>query len=127
LRDYRNIIEHAYSPANYFARVMKVARLVDLRSSPGKILSSGALHNMKMSLRLAWAMIISKRGYKQQFWKTVIYSMIFNWKAVPSVMMLGAFYDHLGSFSAFVVNQIDRQIAELQQGTWQAPELIAGE
>ena len=38
-----------------------------------------------------------------------------------------ALYVHLGPFSLFVVEQIDRQIEEIESGSWTTPELVAAE
>jgi hypothetical protein len=41
--------------------------------------------------------------------------------ALSAVGMFTAFYLHVGPFSRFVMNAIDRQIAEIDSGQWEAP------
>ncbi len=127
LRDYRDIIAHAYAPENYYARMKSVARMVDLRASPGTLWSSGTLHNLKMLARLMVSITFVRKQHRGYFWRATIGTLFRNRRAVPSMMMMAAFYEHLGPFSAFVVDQIEQQIREIEEGAWTAPELVPAE
>ncbi|WP_152334408.1 DUF4070 domain-containing protein, partial [Novacetimonas hansenii] len=55
-------------------------------------------------------------GTAGQFWRMLIDCALHNPKAVPYVIMTSALYLHLGPFSRQVIEEIDREIANVDQG-----------
>ena len=58
-------------------------------------------------------------------WSTLLYTARHNPAAIPAVMRMTSLYVHLGPFSRFVIDKIDRQIQALDNGTWTTPALVA--
>jgi radical SAM superfamily enzyme YgiQ (UPF0313 family) len=127
LRDYREVVDRIYDPEAYFGRVRKVAGMLKLDGANGEILGAGFFHDVKMMGRLIWAMTFTNTTYRGPFWKTLAITAFTNFRAIKPVMMMVALYVHLGPFSRFVVQQIDKQIEDIETGKWTAPELVAAE
>jgi len=127
LKDYRAVIDRVYSPENYFTRVRKVADMLKLDGANGEILGAGFLHDLKMFGKLIYSMTVTNTRYRGPFWRTLFYTATRNFRAIKPVMMMIALYVHLGPFSRFVIEQIDSQIAEIENGDWTKPELVAAE
>lgn len=127
LRDYREIIDRIYHPEAYFGRVRRVANMLKLDGANGEIMGAGFFHDVKMFGRLILAMTFTNTTYRGPFWKTLIATIFTNFRAIKPVMMMIALYVHLGPFSRFVVEQIDKQIDDVETGRWTTPELVAAE
>ena len=48
-----------------------------------------------------------------------------NPRALPYVVMTSALYLHLGPFSRQVIAEIDREIADIDNGLWHTPPLMS--
>ncbi len=72
-------------------------------------------------------MTFTNKSYRWPFWRTLIGTALTNFRAIKPVLEMMALYVHLGPFSLFVVEQIDRQIEEIESGSWTTPELVAAE
>ncbi|MEJ8476251.1 B12-binding domain-containing radical SAM protein [Roseibium algae] len=127
LKDYREIVDRIYAPDAYFGRVRKVASMLNLEGENGNIIGGGFLHDLQMFGKIIWAMTFTHTSYRGPFWRTLAFTAFRNFKAIKPVMMMIALYVHLGPFSRYVVEQIDKQIEEIENGEWQAPALVAAE
>ncbi len=127
LSDYGTIVKRIYAPEAYFARVRKVADMLKLDGTNGTVLSASFLHDLQLFGRLLWAMTIRHPEFRGPFWRTLLYTATHNFRAIKPVLQMMALYVHLGPFSRFVVGQINAQIAEIEAGNWQAPQLVAAE
>lgn len=127
LRDFRTIVANVYAPEAYFGRVRKVASMLELGGANGSIVSAGVFHDLKLFGRLIWSMTFVNKTYRGPFWRTLIGTALTNFRAIKPVLEMMALYVHLGPFSRFVVEQIDRQIEEIETGAWTTPELVAAE
>ena len=127
LRDFRTVIDRVYSPEAYFKRVQTVAGMLKMDGANGELVGGGLAHDLKQFGRLMWAMTFTNKTYRWPFWKTLAITAFTNFRAIKPVMMMIALYVHLGPFSRFVIGQIDKQIDEIENGTWSAPELVAAE
>jgi hypothetical protein len=135
LSDYRAILANIYRPAAYYGRVRTVARLLDRpvldRSASKDPRPPGIfgieLRDLALLWRLVWRIALRQPGALWQFSSVFGECAWKNPRAVGYVGMLAAFYLHLGPFSRFVISVIDRQIAEIDAGTWQPPLAVAAE
>ncbi len=113
LSDYRSVLSTVYRPADYFARVRRVGRLLRRPKLQVKIDKAGLQHQLRSLRRLvrqSW-----RPGMRWQFWRTVADVLFHNPAALEFVLILCAFYLHLGPFSRFVIGELDRQIADAQR------------
>jgi radical SAM superfamily enzyme YgiQ (UPF0313 family) len=129
LVDYRAILASVYSVKSYYARVQTVARLLDrpvLDRSANKDPPPRRHFGLrKRDLDLLWR-LVSRIATRQPralwpFAKVFCECAWKNPRALDTVGILAAFYLHLGPFSRYVVSVVDRQIAEIDAGTWQPP------
>ena len=131
LWDYRTILARIYRPDAFFARVTTMARLLnrpDLDKSasvdaPPRSVLGVPLRDLALLWRLVWRLALRQPGALWPFWKTLWAIIRSNPRAVDYVGMLSAIYLHLGPFSRFVIASVDRQIAEIDAGKWQAPPI----
>jgi hypothetical protein len=129
LADYRAILEHVYRPATYYARVRTVARLLDRapvdrsagRDPPIPRLLGIPRRDLARLWGLVRRMAMRQPGALWPFARVFWECARTNPRALDSVVMLAAFFLHLGPFSRFVMAAVDRQIAQIDAGTWQAP------
>jgi hypothetical protein len=61
---------------------------------------------------------------RERFWKAFITCMSRNPDSVRAIVTLMAFYLHVGPYSRYVMKQIDRQIEDIEQGRFVAPQLL---
>ena len=112
LSDYRSVLATVYRPADYFARVRRVGRQLRRPKLAIKVEGAGLLHQVKALRRLlrqSW-----RPGMRWQFWRTVADVLVHNPAAFEFVLILCAFYLHLGPFSRYVIGELDRQIADVE-------------
>jgi len=130
LLDYRTVLERVYRPAAYYARVRTVARMLDRPSvdrSAGKDPPLPRLFGVPVrDLARLWGLLrrmaVRQPGALWHFGKVFYECARKNPRSLESVVMLAAFFLHLGPFSRFVMSALDRQIAQIDAGTWHAPQ-----
>jgi hypothetical protein len=110
LSDYRAVLAAVYRPADYFARVRRVGRLLRRPRLQVK-LETGSLYHRVKALRRLFGQS-GRPEMRWQFWRTVADVLLHNPAAVEFVLILCAFYLHLGPFSRYVIDELDRQIAD---------------
>ena len=114
LADYRAVLSSVYQPEAYFERVQEVGRRLRRPTHSvrleRKLLMSGA----RAFWRLCWQMTIIQPHLRSLYWRTVLETARHNPSALEFVLILLAFYLHLGRFSQYVIQELDRQIAELR-------------
>jgi hypothetical protein len=129
LSDYRAILAKIYRPAAYYGRVREVMRLLDRpvldrsasRDAPLPRLFGIPMRDFALLWRLVWRIALRQPAALWPFCKAFCECARRNPRAVAYVGTLAALYLHLGPFSRFVIAALDRQIAEIDAGTWQAP------
>jgi len=129
LWDYKAILARVYHPAAYYERVRTVARLLDrplLDRSANKDAPAPRLFGIpKRDFSLLWRLLrriaVRQPAALWPFCKVFYECVRNNPRAIDYVGILAAFYLHLGPFSRYVIAAIDRQIAEIDSGEWQAP------
>jgi radical SAM superfamily enzyme YgiQ (UPF0313 family) len=129
LSDYRTILARIYDPAAYYRRVRTVARLLDRpvldrsasRDPPQPRLFGMPAGDFHLLMRLVWRIALRQPASLWPFCR-VFYECARNKpRALGTVGLFAAFYLHLEPFSRFVIASVDRQIAEIDAGTWQLP------
>ncbi len=135
LRDYRTVLAHIYRPGAYYARVRTMARMLDrpvqdrsaTADAPARRLFGIPLRDFSLLWRLLRRIATHQPVALWPFLRTFYECARHNPRAVDYVGMLAALYLHVGPFSRFVVAAIDRQIAEIDAGKWQAPPRLEPE
>jgi hypothetical protein len=129
LWDYRTILARVYRPRSYYARVRTLARLLDRpaldRSAstdpPRRRLFGIGRRDLALLWRLVSRIAARQPGALGHFLRAFCACAWSNPRALDTVGTLAAFYLHLGPFSRYVISVLDRQIAEIDSGTWQPP------
>ncbi|QOF96193.1 B12-binding domain-containing radical SAM protein [Novacetimonas hansenii] len=116
LNDYRTVLKAIYDPVAYFGRVRRLGRMLK-RERAHRMIKGDLRSFARLILRIHRA----GPGTAGQFWRMLIDCALHNPKAVPYVIMTSALYLHLGPFSRQVIAEIDREIANVDQGRWHAP------
>jgi radical SAM superfamily enzyme YgiQ (UPF0313 family) len=112
LGDYRTILATIYQPDAFFARVADVGRRLRRPSLQGKLDRKGLIRALRALCRLCWKMTLARPELRRSFWRAVYDTARHNPSALEPVLILSAFYLHLGPFSSRVVRELDYQIAD---------------
>lgn len=121
LRDYRRILERVYEPAAFAGRLQKLAGMLD-RSGRPRELPEGDIRRKVSSLEMAHRIIRELPEGREEFWRTFTMCAKENPAALRYIVILTAFYLHLGPFARDVIGSIDARLAELERA---APAGIA--
>ncbi|MFT8885212.1 MAG: B12-binding domain-containing radical SAM protein [Acetobacter papayae] len=116
LDDYRTVLRTIYAPGAYFDRVRRLGRM--LKRTRGHRMIKGDLRSF---VRLLFRVHSAGPGTARQFWRMLLDCALQNPKALPYVVMTSALYLHLGPFARQVVEEIDREITNIDQGHWKIP------
>jgi hypothetical protein len=126
LHDYRTVLDEIYQPHRYFARVRRMGRELDCRKRRIRLPAARWLRDLRATGRLFWRMSTMGRAVRREFFRTVADCLVHNPRALRYVIMTVALYLHFGPFSRKVVEQISRQVAMLDAGTWLRPTVVEG-
>src|SRR5262249_3669782 len=121
LSDYRQGLATVYDPAAYFGRVRRMTG----RLRRGKRRCRGPLRHVLRDVRTFAKLLLriaATVGVRREFCRAALDCALHNPRALPFLVMLSVLYLHLGPYARFVIEQIDRQIDEIDQGSWVAPE-----
>lgn len=124
LRDYRRIVSEIYAPEAFFGRVRDAALSLRVNGSHGTLSLAKIGKDAWRFLRIVRAMTFTIPEARGQFWRLLFAIATRNPLAIKAAMNVTALYMHLGPFSQFVVQQIDAKIAEAEDPTTPAPELV---
>ena len=129
LMDYRAVVQRIYTPAAYYGRTQKMMR----RLNRAALDRSAIIYPVPRSLfgltvgdvvrfwRLLHRITAQQPEALWPFLKIMVGCIRTNPRAIKLVGILAAFYLHLKPFSRYVVAELDRQIAEIDCGSWQEP------
>lgn len=112
LADYRSVLLSVYRPEAYFARVREVGRRLRRPAHPAKIELKTLWRGLRALGRLCWQMTIVRPQLRSLFWRLCAETARHNPAALEFVLILTAFYLHLGPFSTYVIQELDRQISD---------------
>jgi radical SAM superfamily enzyme YgiQ (UPF0313 family) len=121
LSDYKAVLQHIYEPRVYFQRVLRMALALDRP----RFNSDGPT---PISVRDLWILgrLVVRMGVKQpralwEFIKCFVLCARAEPDSLQSVATMAAMYLHLGPFSRFVIENLDRQISEIDRGAYRSP------
>jgi radical SAM superfamily enzyme YgiQ (UPF0313 family) len=112
LVDYRRVLEKVYDPAAYARRIMRLTDMFD-RSGRPKELAKGDYRRTLNPFELVHRIVNAVPEAREPLWQAFTYCMTKNPSALLHIVTIMAFYVHLGPFSRYVIEQLDRRIAEL--------------
>jgi radical SAM superfamily enzyme YgiQ (UPF0313 family) len=124
LSDYRQILEQIYSPEAFTARLSKLASMLD-RSGHRNTLSDGDIRKSHGGIDMLYGIINKLPHARESLWKTFVEVGKTNPAALRYIVILMAFYLHLGPFSRQVIDQLDERIAELDAEQAMLPPPLA--
>ena len=112
LRDQARVLRTVYDPAHYYQRVLRTA----LQLAPTLQHRPGLLR----ALKLAWVFlkVSAKVGFNRRtgplYWKTLFTVLATNPKAAQATIGMAALYVHFCKQSEFVVDMLERKIADIE-------------
>jgi radical SAM superfamily enzyme YgiQ (UPF0313 family) len=122
LMDYVRVLERIYQPDSFFSRVRHVGRHLRLPPSDGFLgLARG---DLVLLFGLIWYLLRKQPHLIRHFWSAAYDCFIHNPSAIKSVLILTAFYLHVGPFASTVIETLKTQIALLNEGSWIRPDLV---
>jgi radical SAM superfamily enzyme YgiQ (UPF0313 family) len=110
LTDYKMILERVFDPTAYAGRIDRLVSALD-RSGRRRDLPEGDVRRKMGSIEVVHRIINAVPGVREPFWKTFVNCAKNNPAALRYVVLLMAFYIHLGPFAQRVIAEIDRRIA----------------
>jgi hypothetical protein len=112
LVDYRAVLGHVFDATAYAGRLSRLAAMLD-RSDRRRELPDGDMRKRLGGIDIVYKIMRALPAVREPFWKTFVEVAKTNPGALRYIVMLMAFYLHLGPFSQRVIGEIDRRIAEL--------------
>jgi radical SAM superfamily enzyme YgiQ (UPF0313 family) len=111
LRDYKRVLERVYDPTAFAGRLERLADMLDRSGRPFELPEGDK--RRKAPLGMVHEIISRLPEARQQFWQTFVKCGKSNPAAVRYIVMLMAFYLHLGPFARKTIAAIDVRLAEL--------------
>jgi radical SAM superfamily enzyme YgiQ (UPF0313 family) len=117
IRDCKEIVETIYTPTAYFSRVREVGLRLDcsVQRNPYPLAK-----NLRELAAIIWR-LSRTRHVAWLFWRTALGCAVRNPTALRSVIKMAALYIHLGPFSRYVSQTLDRHMKE-ERSRWQRLE-----
>ena len=120
LADCRDLIRETYRPERYFARLRRMARMLDAGAYRAAIPIRRDLYE---GLRLGWRCLVVEREVRREVWRTVVDCVRHNPRALRSALRITSLYLHFGPFARRVVAELDDRIAQEAADELSAPAL----
>jgi radical SAM superfamily enzyme YgiQ (UPF0313 family) len=132
LADLRAVLSRVYNPAAYYGRVRAVARMLDLPAvdrsrrvdPPPRTIAGIPLRDLKLLWRLISRIAARQPVALVHFARAFLECAIHNPPALKYTGCMAAMYLHIGPFARLVIAGLDRQIAMIDSGGWQAPATV---
>ncbi|HEY3845838.1 MAG TPA: B12-binding domain-containing radical SAM protein [Acetobacteraceae bacterium] len=112
LRDYRRVLQRVYDPSAFAGRLQRLAGMLD-RSGRPRDLPEGDKRLKVASIEMVHKIIGRLPDASDQFWQTFVKCAKSNPAALRYIVILMAFYLHLGPFARQVIAALDVRLAEL--------------
>jgi hypothetical protein len=122
LRDFRRVLDTIYSVDAYCGRIDRLVSLLDCsgrRLEPPK-----GDARRKIGIFQVHEILNRMPEHRERFWRTFTNCVQTNPGALRAVTTVMAFYLHIGPYTRYAVEQIDRQIEALEQDRFVAPKLL---
>jgi radical SAM superfamily enzyme YgiQ (UPF0313 family) len=110
LLDYRRVLERVYDPLAFAGRLDRLAGMLDRAGRPENFPGSD---KRQVSLGMVHEIVSRLPEARQPFWDTFVKCSQSNPAALRYIVMLMAFYLHLGPFAREVIAVIDARLVEL--------------
>lgn len=114
LQDYRDIIETIYAQDAFFDRVKRMAETLEY-NHPHRMNWGVMKKDAVQFSKLAWRVTTQHPDMRGSFWSMIWYFLRKQPRSLKMVVLFMTLYVHLGTFSRYVVKEIDRQIAVLDR------------
>lgn len=122
LEDYRRVLATVYDPPVFFERVRQVGLKLDRPVFEAKKPSwTSILRDARTFLRTCTRMTLRRPELARHFWGVFLQIARKNPRALDHAIMNMVLYLHLYPFSRYVIAELDRQIAAIDDGTFAAP------
>ena len=109
LSDYKRVLEKVYDPVVYARRLQRLAKLLG-PSNPNRQVRANDSRSKFGGLEVVHRIVSRLPGAQDVFTKTIIQCSSSNPQWARIIVLLTAFYLHLGPFSRHVIRQIERQL-----------------
>lgn len=114
LHDYRQVLQRIYDPHAYADRLDRLVALLDRRGRPAK-LAPGDVRASLAFLETVHRILSKLPQARERFWRSFVQARQSNPAALRYLVMLMAFYLHLGPFAQHVIGVLDQRIAEIDK------------
>ena len=112
LRDYRRILERIYDPSAFAGRLERLAAMLD-RTGLLRDMHEGDKRRRVAAIEMVHKIVTRLPEAREHFWQTFVNCAKSNPAALRYIVMMMAFYLHLGPFARQVIATIDARLAEL--------------
>ena len=117
LTDYKRVLEKVYDPAAYAGRLQRLERLLGKSAAGRQVQASHHAKSRLGGLEIVHRIVSSMpEGQDVVFKRTILKAAATNPQRLRVIVLLAAFYLHLGPFSRHVIRQIDRQLDGFENG-----------
>ena len=113
LSDYKKVLEKVYDPVAYAKRVQRLASLLG-KSNPNRQVRTNNSRSRLGGLEVVHRVVSRLSGAQDIFRRTIIQCASSNPQWARTIVLLTAFYLHLGPFSRHVIRQIELRLDEPQ-------------
>jgi radical SAM superfamily enzyme YgiQ (UPF0313 family) len=113
LSDFKRVLENVYDPAAYAKRIQRLAGLLG-RSNRNRRASADDSRSRIDALGIVHRILSNLPQGQDVFRQTIIRCASTNPQWARTIVMLTAFYLHLGPFSRQVIRRIEQQLEELR-------------
>ena len=111
LSDFKRVLEHIYDPAAYARRLRRLAGLLG-NTNPNRRTHTSDSSGRLDGLGIVHRILSNLPGAQDVFKQTIIQCASTNPRWARTIVMLAAFYLHLGPFSRQVIHQIEQRLDE---------------
>ncbi|CAL8978545.1 Hopanoid C-2 methylase [Rhodoplanes serenus] len=126
LVDYRTVLANVFEPSAYAGRLARLAAMMD-RSDRRRELPEGDVRRRVGGIEAVHKIMSALPEAREPFWKVFVEVAKSNPGALRYIVLLMAFYLHLGPFSRHAIAVIDRRIAELDAAAAVPPMAVTVE
>jgi hypothetical protein len=114
LRDFRRVVDEAFTPEKYFGRVSRMALMLNCSKHRMRLPLKRLLVEARAFIRIITS-LGARPATRKHFWKVVGICLLRNPMAVRAAISVMALYLHFGEFREFVLGRIDLEIASLER------------
>jgi len=115
LEDYKAVLLAVYRPGAYFERVRTFGRALRRPGHSVKLVPGLVARDLGTLLRVMWRMTIQRSDLRWHFWRIFVDIARYNPSALQVVVIQMVLYLHLGTFAGLVVDELERQIGDIDR------------